>query len=283
MNIKYCAQIFVIAMFISACSAEVAAPDAADSVPGPVVAKVDGRTITAPMLEVFARGRGLNPDEPVARQRALDALIETMLLAQDAEARGLTDRPDIQAELALVRLQQLAGRGMSELRDAQPVTDAEVQAYYERESARTGHVELHLKHILFGDEAAAMAMVERALAQDTDFDALMVDSGNFGARQARDLGWANLTQLPPELAVAANTISDGQVAPLPVQTSFGWHVYKREASRAFAPPPLEQVAEGARRQLAEKRLAEQVQALRSKARIELSAGELAGPGPAPSD
>ena len=41
------------------------------------------------MLAVFAAGRGLDVGDPSARQRALDSLVENVLLAQDAHARGV--------------------------------------------------------------------------------------------------------------------------------------------------------------------------------------------------
>jgi peptidyl-prolyl cis-trans isomerase C len=267
MNFKFVFQAIVITIVVAGCGKGGEVDSPAPSATPPGVATVNAETITAPMLDVFARGRGMDPADPAARQAALDALIENVLLAQEAEARGLTARPEVQAELALVKLQQLAGRTLADMRGSAPVSDAEVQAYYERERERTGNIELHIKHMLFADEAAAAAMIERALPPGADFDALMVDAPSQGARQARDLGWANLAQLPPELAQAANALPDGQVGPLPVQTSFGWHVFKREASRPFSPPPLEQVAEGARRQLVDKYLGEQIQALRTRAKI----------------
>lgn len=245
---------------------------------GAVVASVNGEQITEPMLQVYAQGRGLDPADPVARKRALDSLVENVLLAQDAAARGLTAKPEVQAELALVRLQQLSGRGLADLRANTRISDEQVKAYYDQEAARTGGVEIQLKHILFDDQASAMAAVERALAPGADFDALVAEYAASGAKQARDLGWANLTQLPPEMAEPAKNLPDGQVAPLPVQTGYGWHVFKREASRPFTPPSLEQVKDGARKQLTDQALAEQVKALRAKAKIEVPAVPQASQG-----
>jgi peptidyl-prolyl cis-trans isomerase C len=277
MNLKNASQIFVISCFLAACSGDGKDPGAAaPGASGELVATINGEPLTAPMLEVYARGRGLDPADPASRNRALDALIENVLLAQDAKAKGLTDRPEVQAELELVRLQQLAGRALSEMRSAAPVTDAEVRAYYDRESARTGNIELNLQHILFADEAAATAANERALAADADFAALMAQYAAQGAIQARDLGWGNLTQMPPELAEAAQRIPDGQVAPMPVQTSFGWHVFKRAASRPFTPPPFEQVEAGARKQLVDQKLADKVRALRTDAKIEMAKAGASG-------
>jgi peptidyl-prolyl cis-trans isomerase C len=236
---------------------------------GEAVARVDDVALTAPLLDVFARGRGLDPADPAQRQQALDALIENVLLARSAQEKGLVARPEVQAELALVRLQQLAGRELAGLREQFRPEEAEIRALYDQEAARTGGIELHLKHILFADEAGAAAALQRALAEERDFDTLMAEYAAQGARQARDLGWANLSQLPPELGEAARVLRDGEVAPTVVGTSFGWHVVQRVASRPYSPPPFEQVREAARQQLAERRLAEAIESLREAAEVEV--------------
>ncbi len=281
MNIRKAPYLFVIAVLISACSnktpdtAGVVAPSTSKAVigapAGATVATINGETITAPMLDAYANGGSPTPTEPAKRQLALESLIDNVLLAQDAYDRGVATRPEVQAELTLGRLQQLAGRNLSEYRLAVQITDEQLQAFYDQEAARTGRIELNLKHLLFADQVAAMAAAERAIKPDADFDALIAEYAAGGAKQARDLGWANLSQLPPELVEATKSLPDGQVAPLPVQTSFGWHVIKRAASRPFTPPPLEQVKDGARKQLTDQAIAVQVKALRAKAKIELPA------------
>src|SRR5690606_953395 len=106
-----------------------------------------------------------------------------------------------------------------------------------------------------------------ALKPEADFQDVMADFEGRGALQARELDWANLSQLPPELAEAAQQLEDGQVAPVPIQSSFGWHVLQRVESRPLQLPAFEQVKEGARRQLTEQALAERVKALREQAEI----------------
>lgn len=278
MNFKKVIYISVLASLVAACSADkealpalAASSKAIEGAPvGATMASVNGEVLTAPMLEVYAKGRGLDPNDPAQRQQALDSLIENVLLAQDAYTSGVAARPEVQAEVALVRLQQLAGRSLAETRGALKIGEEQVKAHYDAEVARTGGVEVQLKHILFADQPIATAANERALKAGTDFDALMQEYAT-QAKQARELGWANLTQLPPELASAVQPLPDGQVAPLPVQTSFGWHVVKRVASRPYTPPPFEQVKEGARKQLLDKALAERVKALRDQAKIEMPA------------
>lgn len=274
MDIKKALYIFVITVFISACGGATAPQGASEASrtlgaapEGKVLAVVNGESITQPLLLAFAAGRGIDLSDPVQPPRALDALIETVLLAQEAHSSGLAAQSDVRAGQVLAGVQFLAARNLAEYRGRIDIPDADLKAYYEREMVRTGGIELHLQHILFAQETEATAAVERALSKESDFDALIAEYAAGGALQARDLGWANLGQLPPELAEAARNLPDGQVAPLPVQTRFGWHVVRRAGSRPFAAPPFEQVREGARAQLIEQALADQVKALREKATI----------------
>lgn len=280
---KYVAQVFVIAALISGCSRQEQAPASADRTvladapAGPVVATVNGEAVTAPLLDVFARGRGLDPADPVQHRQALDQLVETVLLAQDAQAAGLADDPQVQAEVALAGLLQLSGRRLRALREDIAISEEQLAEYYQAEVERAGDSELHLKHILFPDEASALQAAGEALAGGADFDAVMAEYAAKGALQARDLGWANVGQLPPEIASAARQVGDGQTLAVPVQTRFGWHVLHRVASRPFTPPPLDEVREGARRQLVDRALAEKVKALRAGASIDTPGTDAPGP------
>lgn len=270
---KYALKLVVFTVLISGCAGEEPARSGAPSAvlsgapAGPVLATVNGEELTAPLLEVFARGRGLDPTDPVQHRDALDQLVETVVLAQDARSTGLAAEPQVQAEVALAGLLQLAGRRLRALREDVEVGEGDLAAYYQAEVARAGDSELHLKHILFADEASALQAAGEALAGSADFDAIMAEYAAKGALQARDLGWANLGQLPEPLANAARQMGDGQTLAVPVQTRFGWHVLHRAGARPFQPPPLEEVREGARRQLVERAVADKVRALRDQASV----------------
>lgn len=254
---------------LSACADDPATDDGRALVGAPdgaLVASVNGEPITEPVLDVYARGRGLDPADPAQRQQAVDSLIENVLLAQHAFELGLTEQPDVQAELSLVRMQQLSGRTVATLRTALEVSEQQIAEYYRIEAERAGDTEWRTQHILFAEAAPAEAAVAQALEPGTQFDDLMTRLGG-SARQARELDWANASQLPQELVEALRQLEDGQVAPVPIQTAFGWHVLRRLESRPFQPPPLDAVREGARRQLADRAMAEQVAALKAKAAI----------------
>jgi len=233
---------------------------------GPMVAVVNGERVTQPVLDVFAGGRGLDVAEPAQRQQALDALIESLLLAQAALAGPLSTQPDVQAELALVRVQQLSLRQLGALGSEVELSEQELRDYYSSEVERSGRIEFKAQHILFADEATATTALAEATAAGADFNALM-QKYQGSALQAADLGWANRAQTPPEFAEVFAQLGDGEVAPVLVQTRFGFHVLKRETSREFTPPPFEQVREGVLQQLTQQAVADRVRALRSTATI----------------
>ena len=271
----------VLALALAACGKDdSAAPPAAkvfvESVPGAPVVTVDGNVVTEPLLSAYADRRKLDLKDPAQRQRAIDGLVDAMVLAQDAVTSNLMQDERVRAQLAHARIEQLATGNIDAFRNASPITDAQLKAFYDEEAARTGGVELQLQHILFADEASARSALEVAKAPGADFDAI-VAGYETTARQAKTLDWANLAQLPPELAQATKTLQDGEIAPQPVQTQYGWHVVKRVASRPYTPPSMEQVRDGAKRQLEGQMLRERIKALREKAKVVLPGGTAAPP------
>lgn len=236
-----------------------------DLPPGPVVAVVNGESITEPVLVLFAKARGLDPAQPEQRQQALDALVENVLLAQDAIASGLMAKPEVMAEAALVRVQQVAGRAIADKRASLSVDEAQIQALYDQERARAGDTEWQIEHVLFADRAAAEAALPTVTAEGADFSALL---GSFpAAKQAKALDWSNATQLPEQIVTALKQLKDGETAPVVIESSFGFHLLHRVASRPFSPPPIDSVREGARQQILESALKDYVAALRAKAQI----------------
>ncbi|MBE5314736.1 MAG: peptidyl-prolyl cis-trans isomerase [Xanthomonadales bacterium] len=233
---------------------------------GAMVAVVNGESVTQPVFETFAKGLGLDIAQPEQRQQALDRLIETLLLAQTGLTGSEAGADSLQAELALGRMQVLAAHQLNALRGEVQIGEQELRDYYAREVERAGALEYQAQHILYADEATAAAALAEALAPDADFEAL-IQKHAATALQARDLGWANLTQTPPEFAELLGQLSDGEVAPVVVQTRFGYHVLRRAGSRPYQPPAFEEVRPGIEQQLQQQAVAERVRALRAAAQI----------------
>lgn len=238
---------------------------------GPPVAVVNGETISEPLLVAYARSAGLDPSVAEQRQRALDGLVDNVLLTQFAFSEAGASSAEIAAEATLARLAVVANRVVASESSRLQADESQIAALYERERQRAGDTEWRAQHILFADKPAAEAALARAQAPDADFDALVAEYAAGGAKQARDLPWANATQLPESLVEALRQLEDGAVAPLVLESSFGFHVLRRVESRPFSPPSLEDVREGARRQLIEQGLKDYVAGLRAKAQIDTGA------------
>lgn len=249
----------------------------AEAPAGAPVVTVDGEVVAEPLLQAWAERRRLDLSDAAQRQRAVDGLVDALVLARDALNSNLAQQDPLKASLALARIELLANANVEAFRAAAPVTDEQLQTFYQEEAARTGGIELQLQHILFADEASARSALDVAKAPGANFEEIMQGYATT-ARQAKQLDWANLAQLPPELGQAAKALQDGEIAAQPVQTQHGWHVVKRMASRPFTPPPIEQVREGAKRQLGEQMLRERIKALREKSTVVLPGGEAAPQG-----
>lgn len=247
-------------------SALLGAPD------GPPVAVVNGEVISEPLLVVFARKAGLDPAVPEQRQRALDALVDSVLLTQESLADQTLDRSEMRAEATIARLQSVATRRLAAQRERLQADDTQVAALYEQERQRAGDTEWRSQHLLFADKATAEAALQRARAEGANFDALIAEYTSSGtAKQATELPWSNASQLPETLVEALKQLGDSEVAPVVLETTFGFHVLRRLESRPFAPPSLDEVREGARRQLIEQGLKDYVGGLRAKAQISTGA------------
>lgn len=243
---------------------------------GTVVAVVNGETLTEPLLAAYARQRGLDLADAAQRQQALDALIDTILLAQDAVQSGLDKDAALRTELVLSRAAQLANHRMKDHRESIEVSEQQIMQLYLREKERAGDTEWRFEHMLFADESTAKAWLDRALLPAADFTALMREAQGAGARQSKALGWSNATQLPPELVTALNQMEDGSIAPVVIRSEYGFHVLRRVEARPFTPPPVAQIREGATRQIIESASREFLDSLRKRATIVTTAQQPAG-------
>lgn len=233
-----------------------------------VVARVDGVAITQSLLDAMARGRGLDLSDPAQRTRALDELVEYAVLV------GAARRDDSIADAAAradVELNALAGRAnavMGRLGARNDPDDAALRAEYDQQNQVNGPHEYQVAHLLFAEEEPALAAAGAVLT-GTPFAQVQAQYQG-QARQAIDLGWVKLGQLPEEFAAALRDMTPGQTSTVPVQTPYGWHVIHLTAQREFTPPPFEQVREGIRRMLVSRAMRAEVDALKSRARIDIT-------------
>jgi peptidyl-prolyl cis-trans isomerase C len=214
----------------------------------PVVARVNTTEIRLSDLSEAAQGL---PAEMRAMPPAmlfpmlLDQLVDRAAIVELARKRGMDRDPAVARAIARAQDQALQNALMA--RDVGPlVTEAQLRARYDRELAgKPGEEEVHARHILLPDEAAARAVIAD-LKRGGDFAAIAKARSTDKASGDGDLGFFKKTDMVPEFAEAAFALPAGQVTDAPVKSQFGWHVIRVEARRRAPAPSFEEAHDGLR-------------------------------------
>lgn len=235
-----------------------------------VLAKIDGAPITeADIADALADiGPGLPEKlEGAERQKyLLDYLIDLKLVAKKAEADKVAGGAEFTRRLAYYHDKlEMEGLLMSVAKTA-GTEDAARKAYDAAAKAQPPEPEVHARHILLPDEAAAKAALARVKAGE-DFAKVATELSKDPGGEGGDLGWFTRDKMVPEFADAAFKLEPGQISE-PVKSQFGWHIIKVEEKRMKTFPPFEQLKDQAMRYVAQKAQSEMITELRGKAKIE---------------
>ena len=211
----------------------------------PLVATVNGEKIFR--SEVLETAKSLPPQFQQQLDQVFPALVNRLvdfrLLAVAANGAGLADDEEVKSRLAELR-QNVIREVFLERKIDEHVTDEALRGRYDKMIAENpAEAEVHARHILVADEAAAKEVIV-ALDGGADFAELARErSTGPSGPQGGDLGYFTQEQMVPEFAQAAFAMEAGSYTDEPVQTQFGWHVIKVEDRRETAPAPFEEVEE----------------------------------------
>jgi peptidyl-prolyl cis-trans isomerase C len=209
-------------------------------------ASVNGVIITNDMVEqgikaALSQGQ---KDSPELRKAVVEKFIEVLLLSQQAEKDGLANSERANTQLAMIRQNYLADLEMSTYMSKNPITDADVQAEYNKEIASLGPqgmiVEYKVSDIAVATEADAQAALAR-IKKSESFDKVAKSVSLAPNKvQGGAVGWIQPGQVTPQLAAVLTTLSKGQVSPAPIQMQQGWYLIKLEDKKSSKPPSFEQ-------------------------------------------
>lgn len=209
------------------------------------------------------------PDSPQLQAAVRQELVNREILMQEAVRRGIPNRPDVKAQVAVAQ-QTVVLRAMIEdfLKKNQP-TDAEVKARYDELVKGAASREYHLHHILVDNEQQAKELIAKIKAGAKFEDLAKQYSKDPGSgKNGGDLDWAYPKAFVPEFAAAAQKLQKGQMTDEPVKTQFGWHIIRADDIRNVAPPPYEQVKAQISQQLVQQKLQAFEEGLRQHAKIQ---------------
>jgi len=236
-------------------------------------ASVNGTIITNDMVEqgikvAISQGQ---KDSPELRKIVIEKYVEVLLLSQQAEKDGLANSERANTQIAMIRQNYLADLELSTYMSQNPITDADIQAEYNREIASLGPqgmiVEYKVSDIAVASEAdaqAALARIKKGEAFDKVAKSVSLAPNKV---QGGAVGWIQPGQVAPQLASVLTTLAKGQVSPAPIQMQQGWYLIKLEDKKSTKPPSFEQAKPAIRAGMTQRKQFEFISRLAKDAKI----------------
>ena len=253
----------------------VATTAAATPAADPVVAVLNGETITASKLNaMFGRLAPAMREQYTAtggKAGFLENYLRKRLLVQEALKAGFDKRPDVQAEMESAKESALFDRYVRDVVSSQVVKDADVKKYYdEHPDEFTTPERVKVRHIVIIGNGAGPHPKSKEQALETikqvaselhskfgsvhsaDLAAVARIRGSYFAETARkysedgaaetggDLGWVVKGQLDPDFEAAAFKLDPGVPSGI-VETRFGYHIILVEGKEAAGHEAYERV------------------------------------------
>ncbi len=214
------------------------------------VAEVGDRTITlGDMEDALASQPPMFRQEFASKEKQkelLDSLIQTVLLAEEAERRGFDKDPEV-AAVAKNKMASLMHRKLVESADKITPSDEDLKKYYDAHLSDYHKPEkMRARHILMKDKAAAEAKLKELLGKKVELYefrkiAKELTEDEATKKNGGDLGFFTKVsdrkegdpEVPAPLVEAAFTLKkNGEIYPKLIETDAGYHILMRTGYRS---------------------------------------------------
>jgi peptidyl-prolyl cis-trans isomerase C len=235
------------------------------------VAMVNGKAVPLARVEALAQqmmASGRPVDEQVRAQLKEEVVLREIFM-QEAEKRGVGATDDFKTQMELARQTIMIRTLFTDHQKKNPITDAAVQAEYDRFVAANGGKEFRARHILVESEDEAKAII-KSIKGGADFeDTAKRQSKDPGSgANGGDLDWAAAASYVTEFSEAMVKLDKGQMTETPVKSQFGWHVIRVDDMRQAQLPQLAELKPQILQQMQQQQLSEYQRNLREKAKVE---------------
>jgi peptidyl-prolyl cis-trans isomerase C len=255
--------------------------DAVASVNGQYISKADLKALED---DIAQRSHG---QQTFPKQQLIDELVQRELLVQSAAAKQLQNSPEVITQMEMAKRSLLSQAALKNQLEANPITDADLKAEYDKQIGSQDKVEYKARHILVKTEDEAkkiIAQLDKAKGKGFEALAKKHTTDPSGKDTGGDLGWFGAKQMVAPFSAAVAALEKGQYTKAPVQTQFGWHVILREDSREQTPPPFDTVKEQIRPMVQRSKIESMLKTLREQAKVEILYTEPPVPAaPAPAE
>ena len=198
-----------------------------------------------------------------------EEIIAREIFMQEAAKRGLDASPEFKQQMQLARETILIRELFADYQKNNPVTDAEIQAEYDKFVQANGGKEYRASHILVDSEERANAIIAEVKAGKKFEDIAKKESKDPGSgAQGGDLGWASPANYVPEFTDAMVQLQKGGLTDKPAKSQFGWHVIRVDDVREAKLPALDEIKPQIAEQLEQQKMMQFQEDLRAKAKVE---------------
>jgi peptidyl-prolyl cis-trans isomerase C len=235
------------------------------------VAIVNGKAVPKSRVDALAQqiARSGRPVTPEMESQLKDEVIAREIFIQEAQKQGLDTTDDYKVQIELARQTILIRELFGNYQKANPVTDDEIKAEYDKFAAANNGKEYRARHILVDKEDQAKAIIAQ-LKKGGKFEEiakkLSKDPGS-GAKGG-DLDWAGAGSYVAEFSEALTKLAKGKITETPVKTQFGYHVIRLDNIRDAQLPKLEDIKSQITQQLQQQKMGKFQEELRARAKIE---------------
>jgi peptidyl-prolyl cis-trans isomerase C len=222
--------------------------------------------VTALSQQIARSGREVTPD---IEKQIKDEVIAREIFIQEAQKQGYETTEDFKTQMELARQTLLIRELFTNFQKANPVTDADVKAEYDKFAASNSGKEYKARHILVEKEDQAKAIIAQ-LKKGGKFDEIAKKSSKDPGSGANggDLDWAGAGNYVPEFSAAMTALAKGKTTETPVKTQFGYHIIRLDDIREAQLPKFDDVKPQITQQLQQQKMGKYQEELRSKAKVE---------------
>jgi peptidyl-prolyl cis-trans isomerase C len=220
------------------------------------------------LLQQATRQSG-QPVTPELEKQVRDEVVLREMFVQEAEKQGLAASASYKAQMELARQSILIRELFTSYGTKNPVTDAQVQAEYDKFKAMSAGSEYRASHILVEKEDEAKALIKEIKAGGKFDELAKKHSKDQGSgSNGGDLDWANPGSYVPEFATALSALKKGEMTETPVKTQYGFHIIKLEETREAQFPSLDEVRPRIEQGLQQQKLAKYREDIKAKAKTD---------------
>jgi len=232
---------------------------------------VNGKPVPKARMDVLAQQLAAagRPVTPEMQSQLREEVVAREVFMQEAQKQGLDATDDYKNQLELARQAILIRQLFENFRKTNAVSDADVQAEYDKFVAANSGKEFKARHILVEteDEAKKILADLKKGAKFEDIAKKQSKDPGSGANGG-DLDWAAPASFVPEFSEAMIKLKKGETTAAPVKSQFGYHIIRVDDIRQAQLPKVEEVKPQITQQLQQQRLQNYQEDLRAKAKVE---------------